>query len=331
MKYIPISEFETGPEACFDSEVWEKKKNSINRILTRLWGKLPLIPESLSAKIISSGKRPEYTIEKLKISVESSNRPAYDTMPVYILLPDKPKKEPCPAVIIHHQHAGAFDLGGNEPAGIAGSPDQAIGMELAQRGYIAVCPDALCFGERQESSEMFTAMHLFMTGRTLNFKYIQDISRLIDYLETRQEIDRGRIALAGHSLGGQMAVWCAAYEPRIKVVLSNCGLAKIAGKNSVTSGGITHNFSFYLPGMISRGIETKDIAGLVFPRPLFISAGTEDIKFPIDGVAEIHAWLEQQYSHYGLQEKIITLRHVGGHMLPRETRTCMYDFLDANI
>ena len=331
MRYIPISAFETGQEAYFDPKAWENKKMHIKRILPRLWGKVPLIPESFSVELVSIERKPSYVIEKVRITVESSGRPAYDIMPLYILFPIKPKSEPCPAVIVHHQHAGAFDLGGDEPAGIAGNPDQAIGMELAERGYIAICPDALCFGERQESSEIFTAMNLFMMARTLNFKYILDISRLIDYLETRQEVDSSRIAVAGHSLGGQMAVWCAAYEPRIKAVLSNCGLAKIAGKNSVISGSITHNFAFYLPGIISRGLDTKDIAGLVYPRPFFLSAGAEDVKFPIQGVAEIHAWLEQQYTHYRMQEKIITLRHVGGHMIPRETRTSMYDFLDTNL
>lgn len=331
MRYIPISAYKTGLEACFSPGAWENKKIRIKKILPRLWGKVPLRPESFSAELVSVEKKSSYVIEKVKIAVESSGLPAYDIMPLYILLPNKPKSEPCPAVIVHHQHAGAFDLGGDEPAGIAGSPDQAIGMELVERGYIAVCPDALCFGERRESSEMFTAMYLLMTGRTLNFKYILDVSRLIDYLETRKEIDSSRIAVAGHSLGGQMAVWCAAYEPRIKAVLSNCGMAKIAGKNSVISDGIIHNFAFYLPGIIKRNIETKDIAGLIFPRPLFISAGIQDAKFPIDGVAEIHAWLEQQYSHYALQEKIITLRHVGGHMMPRETRISMYDFLDTNL
>jgi dienelactone hydrolase len=331
MRYIPITAFETGPEACFDPKAWENKKIRIERILPRLWGKVPLKPESFDFELVSLEKKPSYVIEKVKITVENSGRPACDIMPLYILLPDKPKSEPCPAVIVHHQHAGAFDLGGAEPAGIAGNPDQAIGSELAERGYIAVCPDAMCFGERQESSEIFTAMYLFMMGRTLNFKYILDISRLIDYLETREEIDSSRIAVAGHSLGGQMAIWCAAYEPRLKAVLSNCGLAKIAGKNSVISNGITHNFAFYLPDIISRNIETKDIAGLIFPRPLFLSAGTEDAKFPIDGVAEMHAWLEQQYSQYELQNKIITLRHVGGHMMPRKTRISMYDFLDTNL
>jgi dienelactone hydrolase len=331
MRYIPISAFITGPEACFEPGAWDNKKMRIKKILPRLWGKVPLKPDSLAVEMVSLEKTPSYVIEKVKIAVESSGRPALDIMPLYILLPNKPRSEPCPTVIVHHQHAGAFDLGGAEPAGIAGSPDQAIGPELAERGYIAVCPDAMCFGERQESSEMFTAMHLFMMGRTLNFKYILDISRLIDYLETREEIDSSRIAVAGHSLGGQMALWCAAYEPRIRVVLSNCGLARIAGKNSVISGDITHNFAFYLPGIISRNIDTKDIAGLVFPRPLFLSAGTQDAKFPIDGVAEMHTWLEQQYCHYELHDKIITLRHVGGHMLPRETRISMYDFLDTKL
>ena len=52
-----------------------------------------------------------------------------------------------------------------------------------------------------------------------------DVSRAVDFLETRREVDRHRIAAMGWSQGGQMAVIGAALEPRITAVVSVCGLA----------------------------------------------------------------------------------------------------------
>ena len=53
----------------------------------------------------------------------------------------------------------------------------------------------------------------------------QDLNRTIDYLETRPDIDRARIAYSGASLGSSVAPVLVAMEPRLKaVVLSEGGL-----------------------------------------------------------------------------------------------------------
>jgi len=47
-------------------------------------------------------------------------------------------------------------------------------------------------------------------------KWVQDASRGIDYLETREDIDAGNVAFFGYSWGGEMAPIVTAVETRIK-------------------------------------------------------------------------------------------------------------------
>ncbi len=53
--------------------------------------------------------------------------------------------------------------------------------------------------------------------------YEVPIKHAVDYLEGRADIDAKRVGLMGVSFGGQFVVRAAAFEPRIKAVIENCG------------------------------------------------------------------------------------------------------------
>src|SRR6266516_7941468 len=59
-----------------------------------------------------------------------------------------------PALLAIHQHAGQYDLGKSEPAGLAGKPTFAYGKEVCRRGYVVLCPDLLCFEDRRPAFEV---------------------------------------------------------------------------------------------------------------------------------------------------------------------------------
>ncbi|WXG43876.1 MAG: dienelactone hydrolase family protein [Promethearchaeati archaeon SRVP18_Atabeyarchaeia-1] len=329
--YQPLSTFDQTNWVHFNGTAWGQSQEKVWSELNYLWGDKPEIAP-LNPQVLEQTHLQGYTRLKMQISVENSGIPQWDVVPFYLLVPDTPRAYPCPVVIVHHQHNGRFEYGKMEPCGIAGDPRQAIGVDLVQRGYIVACPDALCFGERQVYfGEKYTGMLMFMLNRTLNFKYIWDVSRLIDYLVTRSDVNESRIGIMGHSLGGQMAVWCAVYDPRIKVVLSNCGIGKISGNNSIIEEGSFQNYAFYVPGIVKLNLKMEEIIGLIGNRSLFLAAGTEDHGLPINGVAEIHNWLEEKYAYYGHSNNLVTLRFVGGHMLPTDTKLRMYGFLDQEL
>ena len=328
--YKPLSAFDQTNWVQFNATAWAQDQNTVWSELNFLWGDSPaLVP--LNPQLLEETHLEGYTRFKMQITVENSSWSQWDVMPFYLLVPDVPLANPCPAIVVHHQHNGRFEYGKVEPCGIAGDPRQAVALDLVQRGYIVACHDALCFGERQEFSEKYTGMKMFMLNRTLNFKYCWDVSRLIDYLLTRSDVNASRIGIMGHSLGGQMAVWSGVYDSRIKVILSNCGVGKLDGNNSILEEGSFQNYAFYIPGILKLNLKMEEIIGIIGNRSLCLSAGTEDYGLPIDGVAEIHNWLEEKYEFYNASGHIMTLRHVGGHLLPAETKLMMYSFLDQNL
>lgn len=57
-----------------------------------------------------------------------------------------------------------------------------------------------------------------------------DIRHAIDFIEGEPGVDPGRIGLAGWSLGGGMAVWTAAHDPRVKCVVAHAGAYDYRGQ-----------------------------------------------------------------------------------------------------
>ena len=55
--------------------------------------------------------------------------------------------------------------------------------------------------------------------REMNIEWSKDLSRSLDYLETRKDIDTARIAYVGHSTGAIVGPRLVAVEPRIKVAV----------------------------------------------------------------------------------------------------------------
>jgi dienelactone hydrolase len=326
--YVGLDEFDQSSWEHFDVATWEANVQSYRDHLVSCWGR---VPEKVPANVQLVAESPEdgYTRFTYHMDVENSGFEKWDHMSFFVLVPDEPLATPCPAMVIHHQHAGKFDKGKEEPAGLMYDPEQAFAVDLVKKGYITVTHDALCFSERQEKDEIYTAMKLLLYGRTLSYKYAWDVSRLIDYIVTRDDIDPERIGIMGHSLGGQEAIFCTVHDPRIKVAISSCGVAKLGGTESILSHNIVHNKALYLPGLFTGPvpIDLKEIISLIHPRPLFMSHGVMDIIFPIEGVAELDNWVQELYANYGNEENLVTVRHAGGHIIPRETKEKVYAFL----
>ncbi len=57
----------------------------------------------------------------------------------------------------------------------------------------------------------------------MRFDYEVPIKHAIDYLESRPDLDAGRVGLMGVSLGGYYAPRAAALEPRVKAAIANAG------------------------------------------------------------------------------------------------------------
>jgi len=259
-----------------------------------------------------------------------------EPVPAYLLVPNSGGTRPGPAVLALHQ---TTDAGKDEVVGIRGNPDFAYGKELVERGYVVLAPDAITAGERISSAGPFNTDSFYTVYPDWSAlgKMLQDHQRGIDVLETLATVDPQRIGVIGHSLGGQNALFLAAFDQRVKVVVVNCAYERIETDEGRERWSRTFNFIYtpHLREYVRPGAERRvpwdfqHLLALIEPRPLFQSFGLYDCTWSHPRTpAQIHAALHELYGGVGKGELLHTEFFSGGHGFPVEVRARAYEFLD---
>jgi dienelactone hydrolase len=259
----------------------------------------------LEAQLKETIQKDGYRIEAVSYEAE-----AHDRVPALMLVPEGvDAQNPAPAIALWHQHNGQWHLGKSEAAGLAGDPTHHTGVALARAGYVVLCPDALCFEERQSDDlkggqfERFEFLRYIVAGKCMAWKNILDMRRAVDYLCARPEVDSGRLGCYGHSMGSTHTWLIGPWEPRLKCLVANCCLPTYA---AIHRTKLLHCFPNFIPGLQQYG-DTPDIAALIAPRPLHMNFGEEDRGSPIQEVragmkntakAYAQAGVPENFSHF---------------------------------
>ena len=258
-----------------------------------------------------------YRIESLTYEAEPGDR-----IPALLLVPDGvDAANPVPAIAVWHQHNGQWDLGKSEPGGLAGNPMHHTGVALVKEGYIVLCPDALCFEERQSEHlsggnfERFEFLRYVVSGKCLAWKNILDMRRAVDYLCSRPEVRADRIGCYGHSMGSTHTWLVGPWEPRLLCLVGNCCLPTYA---AVHRTHILHCFPNFVPGWLQYG-DTPDMAGLIAPRALHLNFGALDGGSPIHEVREGIKTIAHAYQKADVADRFSWyIQEDAGHVLSEE-------------
>jgi dienelactone hydrolase len=286
------------------------------KLLTCLGGPWP-DPCDLRPVVRETIRKEGYRIESVTYEVEPDDR-----VPAMLLVPDGvDANHPAGAVAVWHQHNGQYHLGKNEPAGLAGDPMHHTGVALVKEGYVVLCPDALCFEERQNDRlrggdfERFEFLRYVVAGKCMAWKNILDMRRAVDYLCSRPEVRADRIGCYGHSMGATHTWLVGPWEPRLACLVANCCLPTYA---AIHRTHILHCFPNFIPGWFQHG-DTPDIAGLIAPRPLHLNFGERDTGSPIDEVRQGIETIARAYERAGATQNFTHYIEPGsGHVLSAE-------------
>ncbi|MEY2880117.1 MAG: hypothetical protein RLZZ15_2497 [Verrucomicrobiota bacterium] len=241
-----------------------------------------------------------------------------------------------PAVIVLH------GTGGNKEG------QRTLMAELARDGFVAVAIDGRYHGARAPSGKDAKAKDYvaaigrrFTTGRELPFFYdtVWDVMRLIDYLETRADIDPRRIGAIGFSKGGIETYLAAAADPRIAVAVPCIGVQSFrwatennswqsrigtvqaafdsAAKESGIAnpdGGFVHTFYARVAPGIDREFDGPALLPLIAPRPLLSINGELDPRTPLPGLQLCADAARAAYRAAGAEEKfVLRIQPATGH------------------
>jgi dienelactone hydrolase len=159
-------------------------------------------------------------------------------------------------------------------------------MQLAVRGMHALFIDTPGIGEA-----------LRVGGLVTRYDYEKPVAAAIDWLETRPEVVRERIAIVGSSLGGYYVARAAAFEPRLRAAVAWGVIYDYheVWVRRMTSGGAVAAPKFQL--MFVTGTDSMEAAmerikefrvAAIGPRvtcPFLVMHGAEDRQVP-EGHAE---------------------------------------------
>ena len=219
-------------------------------------------------------------------------------------------------------------------------------QDLAQLGFIGVAIDGRYHGERSKGGDGYFAYtdaiaRTYRTGKDNPFLYdtVWDVLRLLDYLETRDDVDTQHIGLIGFSKGGMETYLAAAIDARIAVAVPMIGVqsfrwaldnnawqsrvgtiqpaivgaARDEGKSRIDADFVQHFYDRVVPGIADR-FDGPQMLPLIAPRPLLVINGDSDSLTPVPGLMEVVENTKAAYAQANAVDKFkFTLQPDTGH------------------
>jgi dienelactone hydrolase len=302
---------------------WARQRARILDSMQQVMGPLPRGDRSVPEVVVLEQATPPKYVRK-KITYLSEHR---DRVPAYLFIPTS-RSEKVAAVLCLHQ---TTPIGNAEPAGLGGKPNLHYAAELAELGYVTLAPDYPNFGE-------YTFDPYASGYASATMKGIWNHRRAVDLLASLPEVDRRRIGVIGHSLGGHNALFAAAFDERLIAVVSSCGFTSFAKYKGGNLAGWSHRG--YMPRITSvyggdparMPFDFSGVLAAIAPRAVFINAPIHDGNFEVSGVDDsVHSALGVYSRIFARPDALVVQHPDAEHDFPPQVRRASYDFLDRYL
>jgi N-acetyl-beta-hexosaminidase len=236
---------------------WEEYKSELRKTIIEKSGLKINHTLPLDMKETNSVRMDGYSIKNIFFQTQPG---IYATANLFI--PEG--KGPFPALIILHGHSdvGKLDY-------------QVVGHDFAQRGYVCLAIDAWGSGERSTTSKGeyhggnlgASCMNI---GESLLGLQITDNIRGIDLLCSLPYVDTKKIGATGASGGGNMTMWLAAMDERVKAAMPIISVGTFESyvmRSNCVCELLVDGLTF---------TEEAGVLGMIAPRPLKICNHQKD-------------------------------------------------------
>jgi len=265
----------------------------------------------------------EFTVERGQFDSEKNQ-----SVP-FVIYRQTAATERLPAVIVLH--------------GTGGNKEGTVGdlRTLARRGMLAIAIDARYHGARipggahgaQEYNEAviraWRETDPKQQEHPFYFDTVYDLWRTVDYLQSRSDVDKGRIGMIGYSMGGIQAWLAAATDTRIRVVVPAIGVqslkwslenerwqgrantigaahkavARDIGEPEVNAKVCRALWNKVIPGILDD-FDCPRMLEAISPRPMLILNGENDPNCPLEGAKLAFAAAQEAYKKAKSEDKL---------------------------
>lgn len=245
--------------------------------------------------LLETEEHENYKVEQFGMKIASKL-----VMPFYVLTPHKPlltKRNSPKGVIYSHGHGD----GGVRDCLIVKDPREYhknIPLTLVERGYTVYMPEPVAFGDfnitrsnyiKGDISCFPITTQLLLHGITTVGLRVFQIKCIADLME-KQGIED--YAISGISGGSTVASMYAAIDDRLKAT----ALSGFVNMYKSSIMGMYHCVDNFIPNILSVG-ESPYIVAMGVPKPIYISSGTCDKIFPLEGTKKAIRIIQEIYKN----------------------------------
>jgi dienelactone hydrolase len=314
---------------------WQKRRQHILAAMQQVMGNLPSDEKRvpLNPQVVDEQDCGSFLRRKIAFTPEPNDR-----LMAWLLVPKSVlnnRNSKVPAMLCLHQ---TTQIGKDEPVGLGGNPNLHYAKELAERGYVTFAPDYIGgdlpeVGIKEGFGESRTDPYAmgYVSG---TMKGIWNHIRSLDFLQSLPFVDGKRIGVIGHSLGGYNALFLAAFDERVKVIVTSCGFTSFVRYRGGDLTGWSHRghmpriATVYGKDPKRMPFEFSEVLAAIAPRALFINAPLHDDIFDVSGVGDCIAAALAVYALFGEGQGIAVYHPQSKHDFPPEVRKAAYEFVD---
>ena len=293
-------------------------RSALRKRWLNVLGQPSLPPGPVKSRVVDRLEEPAWTGRLLELTVEEGF-----PWRALMVLPTHRKAEKLPVVIVPYYDVdtpAGKNLGGRNslPPGV-----RAFAHVAAQYGMAALVVRWSGENDSPGYYEMVASLAERHPGVSGLGYWVWQAQQLTDWLGNQPEIDAQRIGIMGHSLGGKMALYAAAFENLIRAVVSS-------------EPGIAFSFTNYQDpwyygeriSLLPPGTDQDELLALTAPRPFLLIAGES-----ADGVKGIPLLQRaaRAYAASGKPNSLFMLNHGTGHSPTPESVVEAFEWLRAQL
>lgn len=259
---------------------WETaRRKLIDVFAENVYGVTPPTPKQVSAEVLKEdGIAFAGKAKHTQVSLSFDTPKGILSFVVDILTPNKKRKLPMFIFLSFHSYYESYE-----------TPIE----EILDSGYaLAILHYEAASADNEDMTSRLAGM--FPRGGVKNEwgkigVWAYAVSRVMDYVQTLDIVDKERIACVGHSRLGKTALWCCAQDTRFRAVFANesgcSGAAVTRKKQGETVGDICGRFPYWFCENYRQYIGNEDnmpfdqhqLLAAVAPRLCYVSSAVEDI------------------------------------------------------